>query len=894
MMTKIIFQFNKNIAKILLISIFLQSCGERPIDNNRLENNKMELLSMATDQINQTNEVSSNAVRIMPPTPNPFTLAHGNEQASTRRKRKGKRKKNKKIQKIDSLQKAEEVKCQQSLTNQFIFPNITITYNCFQTVPKSDLKARAEQYFKTALKKKLTDSPLGNNVNILQIVQDFEVAANMGNAAAMFQLGTICEENGNSQMAMQWYILSFQSIWFRDQTKGFQSGVFDKIKLMAKEGNVIARRFILLHPNNMKTSTHKIGRYKTLIDFYEANLVEPYLTEAENNYKIQRIKNEICLITQQDQDQERLMHQQRAMACEAGIDAFKKGNYSEAKKIFFNFKCLPDACANLGVIYNIQAVDANGNIILPNIKKAAKYFEKARTRIAFHNLGTFYEKGYLGNIEKVPADLERAIDCFELAGMPNSYHDLGILLQKVYDKKPFSKESYERIKDAFERSGTAEAHASLADLYFEGKIGANIPHSDLEKAIYHLKQASQQNYPKAKAALGEAYMLGFTGKKTVTDYQTARNLFHEALESSDLPIDFIQKTKHNLGILLIHKNVGQPKTEAYYKKAMRYLQAAALPVSFYEIGACYELLNDTFDLNETDKQKNDQKAFEYYQKSALPKAKLEALRLCYFYRVKDQSNRTVLIAEISQELDSLIEEQASYKEKCYLKGIKAYYLEQFNDALLELQNALLLGCKERNLESTIKAIQDSIENAPMSSLHIQESLSANNLQEADQNQVLVNSSQSEAFPVNHDNVIQDVSTHQSSVVRLKKKERKMQKQIKKATRIKNSFIINHPQKKAQSEIKKTLQLCFVNEKEEEKFNKAKEESAKIKEILEEMESGADQLWGTRGIAHPEILRNVYKGYKGCISRTLNAKDRFVYKIQKESSILILNWKGHYE
>jgi len=69
---------------------------------------------------------------------------------------------------------------------------------------------------------------------------------------------------------------------------------------------------------------------------------------------------------------------------------------------------------------------------------------------------------------------------------------------------------------------------------------------------------------------------------------------------------------------------------------------------------------------------------------------------------------------------------------------------------------------------------------------------------------------------------------------------------------------------------------FLDDKQEKEFLvfKEKEENKKnIEKILEDIQCHS---WEAVGIGKPGILKHTYKGYRGCISRHLNHKDRLVY------------------
>ncbi len=94
----------------------------------------------------------------------------------------------------------------------------------------------------------------------------------------------------------------------------------------------------------------------------------------------------------------------------------------------------------------------------------------------------------------------------------------------------------------------------------------------------------------------------------------------------------------------------------------------------------------------------------------------------------------------------------------------------------------------------------------------------------------------------------------------------------------------------------TIQFTFLTDKEKEAFEIFLRDSKnkKIKEIMEDIQQAQ---WAAVGIGNPEVLSHPFRGYEGCISRRINGKVRFVYKVILQEGaihILILGWEGHYD
>ncbi|MHB9147504.1 MAG: type II toxin-antitoxin system YoeB family toxin [Candidatus Amoebophilus sp.] len=128
-----------------------------------------------------------------------------------------------------------------------------------------------------------------------------------------------------------------------------------------------------------------------------------------------------------------------------------------------------------------------------------------------------------------------------------------------------------------------------------------------------------------------------------------------------------------------------------------------------------------------------------------------------------------------------------------------------------------------------------------------------------------------------------------------KRERKEQKRVRRVTRIKLDFLrMNDQQSEIIQENSLPIVFRFLDHKQEKEFLAFKEKDEHKKSVEKVLEDIKSHSWEAVGLGRPEVLKHAYKGYRGCISRHLNHKDRFVYKVIGKGEILILSWQGHYE
>ncbi|OJW69766.1 MAG: hypothetical protein BGO68_05730 [Candidatus Amoebophilus sp. 36-38] len=753
----------------------------------------------------------------------------------------------------------------------------------------SDEEATKE-LFKEALTLTLQHDNSDNN-HLKEALTLFTKAANQGCIPAMYQIGLICEKQQNMDLAIRWFVLAFQNIWFIKPNQAYLSPAYNKLKELIKQGNSQLNNLFLFYPN-IDSSLKKWGRLEALCGFYRNAVVEPYLNTKENDLKIKRLRQEqTSIILNMSEEQ----HNEKNRISED----FKKArhyslrkDYVNAKKHYLKCQELPEALYYLGVFYQ------NGYGIKDsksNYKKAAKFFEKAQTVSAFLNLGTYYMEGFIGKIDNNP-DYQKAIHYLELSGHPDALCNLGILFKVRYVDKFSNQPNYQKAKTYFERSGTPNAYAFLGDLYYVGAIGKNTPYPDYEQAHYYYEIAANQDVPEALVALGELYTLGHVGNP---NYQLGLNYYMQALTNPTLPDRVKKIAHHNIATVYTNGQVGLKENKPDYQKATYHFQQAALPESFYHIGNFYTKGYLQSPKKNTKSAYNYKKAIKYYKLSGLPEGKLEIL--CLYqenFLMSSEGKKMQVIKEINDLLPTL-----PTSKRFYIQGIKEYYCGELENALISLQNAILWGINEEDLRKIIQEIEDYLERREekdetikeefedeIESTSTQSSILAPTLEESIQNQE------------NEDNAITELKSKTSSIF-AKTKERslkpktkqpkKQQKKLRRAARIKLNFLKTIPnQSESMQEIEPPITFEFLDEAHKEQFLifKEKEENKKLVEILNDIQSNN---YKAAGVGKPEVLRYTFKGHKGCLSRRLNDEDRLVYKPIEKGKILILSWKGHY-
>lgn len=302
-----------------------------------------------------------------------------------------------------------------------------------------------------------------------------------------------------------------------------------------------------------------------------------------------------------------------------------------------------------------------------------------------------------------------------------------------------------------------------------------------------------------------------------------------------------------------------------------------------------------------------------------------------------EEERLAAIQTTIQEVHDLLP-TLSDKDACYIRGVLAYYCKDWQDAYTYLNQAILLGTEEEEVKELAEIVTGYLEKeSALLSIQKEEQIF-----EKDREDVTTENIQLLESHVAATDVLQLGDTETSTYIigktstnttftevetvleqqnegcyvelitpglsaqeqvqnniqldqRVTKRERKEQKRVRRVTRIKLDFLrMDDQQSEIIQETSLPIIFRFLDHKQEKEFLafREKEEHKKsVEKILEDIKSHS---WEAVGLGRPEVLKHTYKGYRGCISRHLNHKDRLVYKVIGKGEILILSWQGHYE
>ncbi|ACE05865.1 hypothetical protein Aasi_0461 [Candidatus Amoebophilus asiaticus 5a2] len=801
-------------------------------------------------------------------------------------------------------------------------------YHLIPANPYSKINSleKVKEDFKKGFTLKLQPNFYDNAHNVAEAIQLFVDAAKCGNSLAMYNLGEICEQQGNIELAKRWYVLSFQNTWVEGTAKAYASASHTKITNLIKQGHVELKKVFLHHVDNVTTLVEKIIRIKVISSFYKSRLAEPYLSKEENGLKVKRLRKltEELELALDSLPQEKIYFNMVRRLSALGARYVQEQNYKAAQACFLKCQKLPDALYNLGLFCQNGYTSADGK---PDYQAAKQFYKRSGTAESFSNLGAFYMDGLLnGN-----PDLQKAIKYSEMSGTPQALCNMGVIFSRRYVEVLRQAPDYKRAKVCFERSGTGHAHAHLGDFYCYGYITK--PNYKLAK--YHYDMAVEKGYSDAIGGMGDLYALGYCSLNGKPNYQLFANSMLEAISTPTASIPIKKHCSYNLGVAYMNGWIGIKKKKPDYRQAKYYWEQSELPQAFYHIATLYEKAH----IKAGEGNTKYQKALEYYKRSSLPKAKLEIIRLYDSNLVITQSEEERLAALQSaiQEVHDLLP-TLSDKDACYIRGVLAYYCKDWQDAYTYLNQAILLGTEEEEVKELAETVTSYLEKeSALLSIQKEEQIF-----EKDRKDVTIENIQPLESHVAATDVLQLGDTETSTYIiekastnttftevetvleqqnegcyvelimpglsvqeqaqqniqlcqRVTKRERKEQKRVRRVTRIKLDFLrMNDQQSEIIQENSLPIVFRFLDHKQEKEFLAFKEKEEHKKSVEKVLEDIKSHSWEAVGLGRPEVLKHAYKGYRGCISRHLNHKDRLVYKVIGKGEILILSWQGHYE
>jgi Txe/YoeB family toxin of toxin-antitoxin system len=607
----------------------------------------------------------------------------------------------------------------------------------------------------------------------------------------------------------------------------------------------------------------------------------------------------------------------------------KKPDYVKAEMCYLRANH-PTGNYNLGLLYQNGKIGGR-----PQYLKAKAAFEKSKLPEAWVCLGQLYEEG---KITPKP-DYKEAERCFLKAGTPNAWLGIASLhLEGKLNGKPDSLQA----QKYFLKSNTPTALYNLGLMYLQGKIGgkpnyrkaeqyflaSNLPLSLYNVGVMHERgflsgmpnlQQAKKYYEKANECnslcnLGGLHAHGKFG--TPPDYREAEKCFRK----SNTPEGW-----HNLGVL--HAK-GELEASPNYKEAQRCFEKSKTPDSWLALGMLYEQgkMNDSPD---------PQRAKTYYQKADTVLS-LQLLLNLYTEGLIQNPLSSAEEERITKRIQQRLNELKG-AEQAYQTGHIAYLKNQLEEAFGYYSQALFQGMKEakwhcehiasliymENMLLLLKSLEETEQTdesgialtapeeveskdalqplLPSSQLAVEPS----SLPETEERQPMLVTietsvasvstvSDKDKEPIEEINT-QILNAEQNKMAKIKRFKAKLQQ---KSQKIKNSFLRLRnitPDTASQQDTSKKIEFTFKDENVKSQFfnilnHDNHSQHNKLKRLCEDIRQ---QPWSLKGEGQPEILKGKYNGYKGCISRRIDAANRLIYRIEA-GIVLILSCEGHYD
>lgn len=555
------------------------------------------------------------------------------------------------------------------------------------------LREDSKHYVKEGIIKKI-------NGHLDEALENFFQGSRRGDLSSMDFMGQIYEQQSidlrdsgkikeyivKKELALKWYTLSFQYRWLNDSTKAYNYSAKKKLEnLLARDVNIF-----LIYPEEAIDPVDKAFRLHAIIEFYKNKSAEPYLTDEENNLKIQIFQEKLNLLFFRINSDIRSMmtFQMKENSSNLGVDFQEKGLFRKAKSYFMK-SLIPNALHSIGYMY-AQGEGQYNNI--PDYENAALYYKKAATSNSFGNLGKLYHDGYIGQINGIPDYATAKLYC-ELSGNSEALIGLGILYRDgLIERKP----NYKLAKRHFKKSKSAHGYILLVYLYMDIKTSENINYEKIKKYLELAINIDEENplfnkkdYLEAHGLLGYLYGAGKVPAKNsnllaIKYFTQATHCENEAVRT---------QAYYNLGVLYSDNLYNYSEAVKNYKKA-------STSNSFNNIGYLYE--KGYYGLKKNGKP-NYEKAIKYYKKSDYYLSKLSILMI-YLHDYKGINNNIInAINEINKLIPTL-----EIQEQFYLKGLTEYYLGNLLEAVEDLKLASLFGNNQEKSESLIQDIENDL------------------------------------------------------------------------------------------------------------------------------------------------------------------------------------------
>ena len=375
-----------------------------------------------------------------------------------------------------------------------------------------------------------------SKININLAKKWYEKAANLGNRAAMNNLGLIYSEEGNNEKAREWYekaanlgnIVAMNNLGFIYYKEGNNEKAKEWHKKSANLGSSIAM-------NNLGIIYEREGNIEEAKEWYEKAYNEGYeksKEKLENLMSSEEIYKKGKFYYNQE-DYEKSEKWYKMAADKGNVDAMfdlaydiYNGNIPSKKDINLAKKWYEKA-ANLG---NIVAMNNLGFIYYKegNNEKAKEWHKKSAnlgSSIAMNNLGIIYERE--GNIEEAKEWYEKAYN----EGYEKSKEKLENLMssEEIYKKGKFyyNQEDYEKSEKWYKMAagkGNVAAMFSLAcDIYDINNKNSKSTEKDNELSRKWYEKAANLGNRVAMNNLGRNYENEGNIEKAKEWYEKAYN-----------------------------------------------------------------------------------------------------------------------------------------------------------------------------------------------------------------------------------------------------------------------------------------------------------------------------------------------------------------------------------
>lgn len=456
----------------------------------------------------------------------------------------------------------------------------------FDVTPQyTSSNTEAQRAIQQALKILSTNTPDALNRGIKKLQATVK---QHGSSIAMYQLGAICEYQKDMLQAVKWYVLSFQNEWFKNLSDLDQFPAYIALQRIAQEDQDI-RRLLLLYPLDMEPATlvEKEECYSGLIKFYQHGTAEPYLTQKENQLKINRLAKEVQLIldkirveeqklkniheeirqitaqpikiTQKILDKENAIAQQRSrlanskVVTEKSVVDIQKIEILNQEKELLELevrmkdelgKVLQEAEKEIS-----KEVTANKNSVkqyeqLIEGIKYLKYQAYAEALACLLKAGflpdALYHLGWIYSHVNKYLDYKKAAACFTKAITPSAFYELGLLYQQGLVPEVDKTVAYQLSIDYLTLSGTPEALCKLGVILYGQEdylqAQAYFERAGTSEAYLYLGYLYEKGYIGANVPQPD-YQQAIIHYKQVTGEEKDNKLMQKILELEILQID---------------------------------------------------------------------------------------------------------------------------------------------------------------------------------------------------------------------------------------------------------------------------------------------------------------------------------------------------------------------